>query len=355
MDNLEIKTKNLKKNIKNNNYTFKPIPDSINIKDEDVDEDVDVDKQKNNNYKIKIRGIVNEFIQFKLNTKFVNKVIVEYDGSTYLLEKIPLEGVLLNFYISYQKCIIIKPFFKEECARLNLFDFEFLKVNELEQITWDKIFIINLSRRTDRKQIFLERIEKEELEINSYEFIDGVDGYEPDIKSEFDEYKKSKLTQIVSSGHWGCLMSHIKAIEKAKQEDLDSVLILEDDVLFDKNFKLSLDTLLIPNYDMLYLGGIIPEIKFFNLGWGKRNEIMGAYAYIIKKHMYEIILEKLYQKIYCVDIAYIEYIQPNYNVLILDDIIKTNLDSSDTSYKNKVLIKLLDRTNIKPIEIKSDE
>ncbi len=347
MDNLEIKTKNLKKNIKNNNYTFKAIPNSIKITDNN--------KQKNIKYKIKISSKNNQFIQFKLNTKFVDKVIVQYDDSKYLLEKMPSEGVLLNFFINQKNFIVIKPFFKEECARLNLFDFNFFKIDELEQITWDKIFIINLSRRTDRKQILLERIGKEELDINSYEFIDGVDGYEPDIKSEFDEYKKSKLTQIVSSGHWGCLMSHIKAIEKAKEENLDSVLILEDDVLFDKNFKLSLDTLLVPNYDMLYLGGIVSEIKFFNLGWGKCKEIMGAYAYILKNHMYGVVLEKLYQKIYCVDIAYIEYIQPNYNVLILDDIIKTNLDSSDTSYKNKVLIKLLDRTNIKPVEIKSDE
>ena len=102
---------------------------------------------------------------------------------------------------------------------------------------------------------------------------------------------------------------------------------------------------------MVYLGGIISEIKFFQLGWGKTIEIMGAYAYLIKSPMYKPILEKLYNKIYCVDIAYIEYIQPKYNVFILDDLVKTNLDSSDTSNKNKILIKLLARTYIKPEKI----
>ncbi len=346
MDNLEIKTKNLEKYYKkeNNNYIFKPRLNSIKIKDNEI-------ANKNIDYKIRVRTLDNQFIQFKINTKFVDKMIIEYDETKYLIENIPSEGILINCYINQDKYILIYPSFKEECARINIFNLEFLDITEPNLVNPDKIFIINLLRRIDRKKTLLDKLIKLNLKLDNYEFIEAVDGTNPEIKEEFNKLFNEKKTEIVSSGHYGCLLSHIKAIEKAKKENLNSVMILEDDIFFDENFKFIIETMKVPKFDMLYLGGIIPEIKFFNLGWGKHTEIMGAYAYIINNHMYDIVLEKLYEKRYCVDIAYIEYIQSKYNVLILDDIVKTNLDSSDTSYKNKILIKLLDRTNIKPKEI----
>lgn len=332
MENLSIKTIGLNKIIDiNKNYIFK-------VKN----------NFKSNNDTIKYKITLNSFkpviIQFKMNTKLINKITVEYDKKKYLLENIPREGILINTYLDLDNNFDIYLDNIEECSRINLFDFEILNYNKFKKIGWEKIFIINLKRRADRKKEIINKLN--EYCLNNYEFIEAVDGKENNIQDEYEKIKNN--TKIINTGHYGCLLSHIKAITEAKNQNLKSVLIIEDDIIFCDDFYRKINSTLVPKYDFLYLGGIIDEIKFFTLGWGKSTEIMGAYAYIIKKSMYDTVLNYLKNKIYCVDIAYIEYLQSKYNIFILDDIIKTNLDSSDTSEKNKTLIKMLKRTWIKP-------
>jgi hypothetical protein len=340
MDKLNIKTINLiKKQDNNNNYLFKVFPDSIDYK-KPIQDDI---------YKIIITSSKPINLQFRVNSKFINKILFKYADLEYSIDSIPNEGILINCYLDTNKDFCISPIIREECAKINIFNIEQIKNKKLKNILWEKIFIINLQRRSDRKEAMGKMLNK--FNLTNYEFVEAVDGLDQDVLKEFNELKVEKKTKIVSSGHYGCLMSHIKTIEEAKKQNLKAIMILEDDIIFDENFNTIINSIMIPQYDMIYLGGIIPEIKFFPLGWAKTNEIMGAYGYVIKDSIYGIILEKLYQKIYCVDIGYIEYIQPNYRVYILDDLVKTNLDSSDTSNKSKILIKLLDRTLLKLTKI----
>ncbi len=341
MEYLSIKTINLIKRSDKLNYTFKVKPDSI-----------DINQANNFKYQIIIKSYKPQFVQFKINCKFIKKINFEYNSIKYSQSDIPYEGILTNCYLDLEKDFVINPEITEECGQVNLFDITIVlnPDTKLKHLTWDKIFIINLPRRTDRKEQMEKMLNK--FCIGNYEFIEGIDGKDQEISNEFEKLKNLNQTQIVSSGHYGCLLSHIKALELAQKQNLNSVLILEDDVILDNNYYNLINITKIPNnYDMIYLGGIIPEIKFFPLGWAKRDEIMGAYAYLVPSHMYCKILEILHKKIYCVDIAYIECIQSQYSVYIVDDIIKTNLDSSDTSYKNKILIKLLERTKNKPNKI----
>lgn len=340
MEYLNIKKVNLISKLSKSNYTFKAIPDSI---------DINKTKLEKPDYKIIINSFKPQFVQFKINCKFIKKINFEYNSVKYSQSDIPYEGILLNCYLDLEKEFIINPEITEECGQVNLFDINIILNldTKLKHLTWDKIFIINLERRSDRKDQMIQMLNK--FCLGNYEFVTAIDGQNPEISNEFEKLKNSNETQIVSSGHYGCLLSHIKALELAQKQNLKSVLILEDDVFLDSSYYTLINKIKIPqNYDMIYFGGIIPEIKFFPLGWAKRDEIMGAYAYLIPSHMYEKILEILHRKIYCVDIAYIEHVQTKYSVYILDDIVKTNLDSSDTSYKNKILIKLLERTLIKP-------
>ena len=337
MKYLNIKTIGLKKIIDvNKNYIFK------------IDNE-QLDQNNLNTRKIILNSFKPLNIQFKINVKLVNKIIVEYDGSKYLLDNIPYEGILINTYLDLDKQFEIFTELKEECSRINLFDIEILSYDKFKNITWEKIFIINLKRRSDRKKQIINKLNS--FYLNNYEVIEAVVGLEPNISNQFEKLKSSFSTKIINPGHYGCLLSHIKVINEAKKQNLKSILVLEDDIIFSNDFYSLINSIIVPKYDMIYLGGIIDEVKFFTKGWGKHQEIMGAYAYIIKNTMYDIILEYLNNQIYCVDIAYIEYIQSKYNVFILDDIIKTNLDSSDTSDKNKVLVKMLDRTLIKPKQI----
>jgi hypothetical protein len=57
---------------------------------------------------------------------------------------------------------------------------------------------------------------------------------------------------------WGCLLSHLRAVEQAAHDDVDSVLILEDEVFFHQqaaNWLGQLMSLLPSGWGQLYLGG----------------------------------------------------------------------------------------------------
>ncbi len=342
MENLIINTKNLIVNEKKKNLEIKIDLD----KEEDME---NMDFFNNEKYNISIcskKKVIH--VQFKINTKFVSDIILDYKNKEYKYTNIPYNGILLNLILDYNNFIKIKPKFKNESGTINIWDIELLNPNYISKnITWDSIYIINLERRLDRKIIMEQRLKDQQ--ITNYKFISAIDGKKRDIIKKYDDLVKNKKTRIVNSGHYACLLSHIKIIEQAKSENLNSVMILEDDIIFNDNFINKINNIILPEYDILYIGGITDELKFFPEGWGKSLEIMGAYAYIVKSHMYDVILDLVASKKYCIDVAFNEFIIKKYNVYILDDLIKTNLDTSDTSDKNKILIKLLDYTWVKPI------
>lgn len=151
---------------------------------------------------------------------------------------------------------------------------------------FDKVFYINLERRNDR------RIKVEETLINSgiknFERFEGVDGQQID----FSKYKKEiKLLK----GELGILETHISLIQKAKDENLQSILIFEDDILFTNEIgkvKEYLES--VPSdWDMIYFGG--------NHRYGKTpvkindkvlkiNKTVSAHCIGIRSTMYDTIL-----------------------------------------------------------------
>ena len=82
----------------------------------------------------------------------------------------------------------------------------------------DKILIINLKHREDRKDEMLQELNKFQIEKDKIIFIEAV-------------YNKE-------DGALGCTASHIKCMEYALNNNLDNVLILEDDYDFCKNINL---------------------------------------------------------------------------------------------------------------------
>lgn len=75
----------------------------------------------------------------------------------------------------------------------------------LDPIHIDKVYIINLKRRSDRKKLIIKELTK--VGIKNYEFIEAVDGNDADIKEKYRKLKKNK-SKIKSAGHLGCLLSH---------------------------------------------------------------------------------------------------------------------------------------------------
>lgn len=187
-------------------------------------------------------------------------------------------------------------------------------------------------------------MEKKLLSSNilNYEFIDAIDGIDPQIINLFECIKKNTNTEIITTGHFACLLSHIKAIKMAIKRNYQNIMILEDDTSFCDNFLIKLNQLEIPDFDILYLGGIISKKKIYLNNWSfGTNRIMGAYGYILSEKIYKDVISKLEKYEEYVDVLFIKEIQPYYKTILLDDFVLTDLSSSDTSTKSKKLIKHL--------------
>jgi len=290
-------------------------------------------------------------IQFKIHTLFIKSIKYIEKNKIKKITNIHPDGFLISidFYNSTDKIEIIffpinvnndnnssgsgddngKIFIKKKT--INIY-----QINELNKIHWDNIFIINLKRRFDRKKTMSTQFRLQK--ITKYEFIDAVDGMELDVLNKFMELKTNHKTQIISSGHFACLLSHIKAIEEAKSRGYTNIMILEDDVILCDNFINQLNKINVPSYDMLYLGGIINKKKIFFSHWVSNvKNILGAYGYIISSNLFDYVLGELKKLTDYVDLFYMKKVQLNYYVILLDDMVKTNLDSSDTSDKSLIM------------------
>ena len=147
-----------------------------------------------------------------------------------------------------------------------------MKLNEY----FSKIYCINLDSRPDRYKEC--SIEFEKLGI-VVERISGID-----CKSTFN------VRLNITAGAYGLLSTNIKIIEEAIRNKYKSVLIFEDDVIFNANFQ-NIFTEKIPylpdDWDMLYFGGS----HGFNKG--KFNLITGNKDFVVTEKNYKTIKNEL--------------------------------------------------------------
>lgn len=158
---------------------------------------------------------------------------------------------------------------------------------------FEQAFCINLDKRKDKWNGAKKQFDSIGIKV---ERISGVDGFlEPPAN--------------IRPGEVGCLKSHLKVFQIAKERGLKSFLMLEDDVEFAENFndKFNQIEASIPPYEMLYLG--------INPHTGTKNEvapgvfrIMNAYAahcVVFKESCYDDIINSLSGPLlYPVDVFY---------------------------------------------------
>lgn len=158
-----------------------------------------------------------------------------------------------------------------------------------------KIMYINLERRMDRKKNI-----EEQLKLINYkgpvERINAIDARHLNIPNLSDKLitrkginsalnKNNGLYTFLTKGAIGCALSHRIAWEKVIKGNDEYVLILEDDIWFDKYFNKKLENIMkiVPSYDILYLG----NSGYYNNLEGRYldipNLVYGLFAYIINK------------------------------------------------------------------------
>lgn len=112
---------------------------------------------------------------------------------------------------------------------------------------FDNIYVINLKNRTDRLMDVLQKLKR--LNIQA-EIVEAVNGYESPHKEEYEKYLQipiglenahhyeleQKRKMIISPGAWGCLKSVRMAVSDAQKKGYKRILLLDDDIIFIKNF-----------------------------------------------------------------------------------------------------------------------
>lgn len=133
----------------------------------------------------------------------------------------------------------------------------------------DKIFIINLEERVDRKNEMINEMDK--AGITNYEFFkairptcqEDIDKWNPNFVKKRPEWLKTDL-QKYRLGSLGCLLSHISVMELSLQRNYNRIMIIEDDVSFirfvkDGKFEETLEVISKQigsnKVDILYIGG----------------------------------------------------------------------------------------------------
>jgi glycosyl transferase family 25 len=137
------------------------------------------------------------------------------------------------------------------------------------------IYYINLDERTDRNEHFIKQMEKLNIPKSNY--------------TRFSAIKTSR-------GALGCSLSHLHLLEKAKEQNLEYIIIMEDDIIFTNpiKFKEQLNDFLNSNtnFDVLFLAGNLKESETKN----NFKRILKCYTttgYMVKNHYFDTIIQNV--------------------------------------------------------------
>lgn len=110
---------------------------------------------------------------------------------------------------------------------------------------FDKVYCINLDRRPDRLENFKKEVDRYNL--GEFERFSAYDGKQLNLTNEYN----------LKPGEIGIIKSNLDIIKDAKKNNYKTILIIEDDCVFNNeilNFE-NYFSLLPNDWDMLYMGG----------------------------------------------------------------------------------------------------
>ena len=171
---------------------------------------------------------------------------------------------------------------------------------------YSKIYLINLENRKVRLNRFNETFYNSDISIkyNHFKAIDGkkinIDKYvTSDTLKEINEIKKTGYRQYhyqLTLGAIGCYLSHTNIWKDIINSNIDSALILEDDIIIPNNFNYLLNDNIkyIPDdYDIILLGCNCLDCIKYNK-YRKVNRFWLTHSYIITKKC----IVKIYDKMF---------------------------------------------------------
>ena len=149
---------------------------------------------------------------------------------------------------------------------------------------------------------------------------------------------------IVNAGQWGCLHSHINIIKNAIQQNYNSIIILEDDIILTQDIHSKINKLrefieLHNNWNIIYLGASQHNWSdiSFGINYYNAKNTTGTFAYMINNNFYRILLNEFSKMTKPVD-NYLVDIQKRFYgsiYVIYPNIIKCDLEESNIGEKRE--------------------
>lgn len=163
---------------------------------------------------------------------------------------------------------------------------------------FDKIYVISLRRDTERRKKVSERLNSIQM---SFEFFDAYDG------TLFNHiWEKLNNPYFTNPNYVACNMTHLAIYKDALNNGFQKILILEDDVVPNKNYNSIMEIISqqIPHYyDLLYFGWIpltddklfwdysIINDRFITQNLFISKNLWGLYAYSITEGLMKQMVE----------------------------------------------------------------
>ena len=204
---------------------------------------------------------------------------------------------------------------------------------------FDKIYISNLERRTDRLQLLKTRLEKNN--IKNYQIVKAYDGNHPQIKNEFQMYLRNKKSRIHTSGALGYLYTMKHILTDAINNNYNRILICDDDIIFHNDFvnyfDLKIKGLNNFKWKLLYLGAsqlnYWNKVSILNTEYYLPNGTTdGSFAVGIDRSVLSELLQTLNGNILPFDTGPLRYIQTKYSrecLVMYPNIVIADVRNSD--------------------------
>lgn len=140
------------------------------------------------------------------------------------------------------------------------------------------IFIINLERNTERRQAITEQLKSLNLDFQILPATDGKFLEKEDLEKLYNEKQSLKKIQFpLSKNEVACADSHLRLYEKIVAENIPYALILEDDVVLNKEILTVLDPKFLQSKKFDWL-----QIDYGQVGWPFFRDWLLASKHFIK-------------------------------------------------------------------------
>lgn len=117
---------------------------------------------------------------------------------------------------------------------------------------FDKIYVLNLHKRKDRFKGIDNRLKRFGID---YERFGATDGSV--MKPIWEKFYQDNKN-FINSNYLACSVSHLSIYKDAIENNYQKILIIEDDVLINRNIHLLFESITIPEWSDLFYLGYIP-------------------------------------------------------------------------------------------------